>query len=374
MSIKKIILSALAALIIILPLTGCADYKNIEDLNIVAGVAIDKKDGRYILCSEIVKPAGDGNGGEVEPLVVKAVGVTLSDAVDRTMEQLGGQAYFEQCKILIIGEKTAKEGELKTLVDWITGSKEFHISGTVLICKNAPASEIFGQKPLRDPLVSIEIDRVLENQKNLTCRAPDVTIADINNAMDDRYGAVMLPAISVMEEDGKKQNRVDGAALFDGQRLVGFLDGDETGYLLFAADKTRGGVLIKRGETGVRTYSGARVLSNKTVLTPEITGGNIGITVRTQTKISLTEPVRGEDFAQNPEDISDIEREFAWQLSENIESVIEKVQNQYGCDVLGFRHTLIEKYPGQADELNRNWPEKLKEIEVGADSEVSVIQ
>jgi len=370
-SIKKSICIILAVLLII-PLSGCADYKNIGDMDIVTGVAVDKKDGKYLLRCEIIKHAGGSKEGGVKPLVVETCGYTLSDAIDRTMEKVGGQVYFEQCKVLIIGEQTAGDGELRTFAECLLGSREFHVSGTVLIRKGGPAGEVFDQKPRNDTLVSIEIARVMENQKSLTYRAADTNIADINNALDAQHGAVMLPVISIDEEDGEKQNRVGGAALLDRKRLAGFLDDDETGYLLFAANQVRGGTLIKQSETGKNICEGAKVLSNKTVLIPEITGGKISMTIRTDTQISLTEPVPEENFAKSASDISGIEKEFALQLSENIKAAVIKAQIEYGCDVLGFRHELIKKYPGQTYELNRNWPEKFKEIDVRVDSKVNI--
>src|SRR4051794_8513459 len=89
--------------------SGCWNYREIEKLGIVAGMAIDRdpKDQRYILTVEIASPTPGEKSGGSNSEIYETRGTTMFEAVRNLIIETGRKAYWSHSKVIIIGRSIA---------------------------------------------------------------------------------------------------------------------------------------------------------------------------------------------------------------------------------------------------------------------------
>ncbi|NLI38627.1 MAG: Ger(x)C family spore germination protein, partial [Clostridiaceae bacterium] len=114
---------ALLPLFLMLPLllTGCWNNRELTDLNIVAGLGLDRTDdGRIILTVQVAEPgaiqssssgSGGGGGEKSKPVFVASnEGETVFDALRGMLAVVDKKLFLSAAQVLILGERLAQDG------------------------------------------------------------------------------------------------------------------------------------------------------------------------------------------------------------------------------------------------------------------------
>ncbi len=99
----------LAVLINTITLTGCWSYREIDQLAIVTGVAIDKGtsgDG-YTVTVEIINFSSGGKEAKIGAKILEASGETIFDTVRNLIRISGKRLYWAHAAIVIISQDKA---------------------------------------------------------------------------------------------------------------------------------------------------------------------------------------------------------------------------------------------------------------------------
>ena len=116
---KKIIIIFL--LLIVMTLTSCWNFKDLNTMGLLVGMGIDKTDDDMfevtfqIARPYIVKAISEGSPDEAF-WTFTSKGKTLFDAIRNALSTADKKIYFAHVQIIIIGEKLAKEG-IKDIFD-----------------------------------------------------------------------------------------------------------------------------------------------------------------------------------------------------------------------------------------------------------------
>ena len=92
-------------------LTGCYNYRELNDLAIVTAVSISKEKDNYNIAVQVVNPKKDqdtSSSNEPDFIVYKSKGETLQAAFESLVKESPKRMYKTQMQILIIDEKMAK--------------------------------------------------------------------------------------------------------------------------------------------------------------------------------------------------------------------------------------------------------------------------
>ena len=129
---KKIIISIL----FILTLSGCWNYKELNNYSIVTGIAIDKSDDKYevsALISNSTKNSGDAESSESKIVVYTGTGDTIFAAFKDIGLISPKELYLGHFYVLVISEEIAREG-IKPVIDLFlreaTSKKNFYVTIT----------------------------------------------------------------------------------------------------------------------------------------------------------------------------------------------------------------------------------------------------
>jgi spore germination protein KC len=118
---KKIRITLLLLIILISSIftPGCWNYREVDKLATVAGVAIDKgTNGQYQVTAEIVQISGFKDIKTTSKTVTME-GKTLFDAARNEISLSGKRLYWSHSKVIILSKEIASEGVIKVIIGTI---------------------------------------------------------------------------------------------------------------------------------------------------------------------------------------------------------------------------------------------------------------
>lgn len=148
---KKIIL-----IISIFLLTGCYDYKEINDLALVSSIFLDY-DNEYKLSFEILNNIDNS-------YIINESGQTIEEAFDNINNKISNNAYYNHLKVFIISKNIA-EKHLEDIIDYITRNPNIRNEFYIVVTNNL--NEIININD-ENKTISEKISKLLEanNKKN----------------------------------------------------------------------------------------------------------------------------------------------------------------------------------------------------------------
>jgi len=353
--------------------TSCWNYKEINEVTIVAGMAVDKlSDGRFLVTFETVEPSG-GKEAKNKPQVIQSEGLTILDSIRNAVKVSGKRLYFSHTKVVIISQDIAANG-ISPVIDWLTRDVEPRLELYLIISKGKTANEIINQKEPSQTIKSYDMYNILKKQSSIA-KSNDVPVFRLNNILATEGISPTLPVAELVSRGEKKVLEVSGAAVLSKDKLIGFLNEDETKFLLFIRNRIKTPILIEKinidNKTNVNPDVSLEVFKSKTSLTPENYNGKLIMNLNVKTEASIAEIYSGIDF------VDDINREklisqSEKNLEEDIIRLIKRVQKDYGVDIFGFSTVLKSKDPEQWKSVEKDWNQTFKNLEVTVSSILSI--
>lgn len=368
MRTRRIILLLLVLAVLASSLTGCWNYREINDMAIVAGVAIDKsEDGKLELTVEIVDAKGSRDSSVPGSQIVSLKGDTMFSIVRGLLSLTGKKLFWSHATSIIISEEVAKDGVNK-VIDWYTRDTETRADVNMFISKEKTAKEIFTSSNTTNRITSFELSKTMVEEDNLST-APNIQIWDLLDRMESEGRAAIAPTVYLLK--GKKNiSRISGMAAFVQDRMVGTLNGEETKYCLMANDYLKGGLIVLDLEKNKSLV--LEILHSKTKYKTAWVDGKPQINLSILTEVALDEINFSSDLMQRST-IAKFEALAEEEIESQIERVVKKVHLEYGSDLMGFGMKFDEQMPKLWDKIQKDWRQVyLPQLIVNVDSKVVI--
>jgi spore germination protein KC len=182
----------------------------------------------------------------------------------------------------------------------------------------------------------------------------------------------VLSAVRIVKNNNEEIPEISGAAVFKQDKLVGYIDGNEAESLLFIRNKLKGGVISVKDVANTKADVSLEVIGNKTTITPQIEDGNITMYINIKIHVGITEMGGDKNFISE-EGRAELKNAAKATIKKQIEELIEKTQNNFGSDVLGFGKRIQKKMPGTWKKLVLNWDEAFKTVKTSINVEVNIV-
>src|SRR5690606_9535795 len=144
-------------------------------------------------------------------------------------------------------------------------------------------------------------------------------------------------------EQDPLQQAITGAAIFKGDRLVGYLDDQEARGLLWLRNELQTGFLtITLGEPG--HWVSLELVSGATRLEPRFRDGRIVMGVMLDAVLDVVDNAAGVD-TEGPRMITLLEEEAAEAIAVRVREVGRRLQQDFGSDAAGFGLTIQRRDP-----------------------------
>lgn len=354
-------------------MTSCWNYRESDSLAVVAGVAIDiGKNAKYEMTVEIIEMTS-GDKGQMTPKIISVEGETMFDTARNMISLSGERLYWAHAKLIVLSKDVAEEGILKT-IGWYTRDAETREDVYLLISEEKTAKEILAGEEKAQTIKSFDIVEMIGNQESLS-KAPITDILKYDIEAKGENISSVIPTVKLVEIEGKKMPQLIGSAIIKDDRLIGFLDGQETQILLFIRDEIKGGILVEKMKTNdpkdeIATLS-LEIFKSKTKVTPDTKKDDIKIDIDINTSVSLAEIIGVAKF-NDEEAIKKIEQTAENSLNKQTLNLINKVQTKYSADIFGFGLKLREEDIKVWKTVEEDWENIFGYLEINVNSKISI--
>ena len=333
---KKIII----LILFIFTLSGCYDYKEINNLGIISAIGIDYKDDEYIVTLEILNDQIDKNSYKITSYTKTGTGKNINKAIEKAADKISNQANYTHVKLLLLSENILND-KFNSIIDFFIRSTYFRENFYVLSTLENSPKEILNQTDKENPIASTNIIDSLENNvyssNNAVLKSFDLILEEIITfGIDTSFSNIKL---------NNKEFLVDGLSIFKDTDFKGTIDNENV--KLFN---------ILRNEYQRPAFT--KDYDDKNVTITLLTGkSNISITSK---KINIKGKLSGKIMdneidanMRNLEAIKTINNDFTKLLNKKIYNFMKEIQSKES-DILGLSKMYYEKNRIKNDNLWKN--------------------
>ena len=267
----------------------------------------------------------------------------LFNALRNLTNITGKQMFFGHSQVVIFSEEFAKKG-VGQVVGFMQRDAGVRTNMWLLVAKGASAEDVFKSEPPLAPSIGLSLNRVMQVQERNPTYIP-VQIWEFNRTKRRRRVAI-LPVITLIEQDDKKIPMVEGSAVFEKDRLVGWLDSQDTRILNYLRSGKITGLLVTEPEfRGERKTVVAEARASEVKVSPKWENDKLSMEIVVHLFLDLHElGFEVLDYSQT--DLKRfLEEAFARQLKSDIERLLNTIQNELKNDIIGFGILTKKKVP-----------------------------
>lgn len=420
-------LKGLASIVILsLVLGGCWDRREPEEVIAALAIGFDLDErGLYEVTIQYSNPSvaagasaggqggngGGGAGGKARTFWThSAKGRTPFEAIRNLAPEVTRLTTLAHLEILLISEKLARHG-IGSIIDLYERNVQLRLSvitavveGDLKRCLDAdfplevtPASGLSRLFRLLASERSVLTDGAFLNKVIISARpGQEITISRLRVSEE---GQGQEGRSEESQDKGRERGNKDdsgdkgdtgkqgvisseppamvgGGAAFRGEKMVGWLDLDETrGWNWIMGKVKRGPLLIRI--PGSDTIVTLDLSGAKSIVTPVVRGENIGVRVEIQAcghiedETDLGGGAAKMDFS-DPDIIEILKQEFARDIREKIDASVARAQ-ELGADIFGFGNLIHRKHPKLWQSYaGERWDDIFKDIKVETDIKTSI--
>lgn len=339
----------LLVLSVLIP-TGCWDMREINELGMVMAVGVDNLSNSqtYTVTVQIanLNPTDSSksqSGSRAESMwIVSGEGKSIFEAIRQISKVSSKKIMWAHNNIIIIGESCARNGIIPVL-DFFTHSPETRLKTPVVVAKG-DASDYISTSAVDEDISGISLSEIFRFS-TLTAESLQT---DMLRLAADMYSSDSQPILSsidfknkILPNSGQPQKIINlsGSAVFDKDKLLGFLSPEET----------RGVALV------LNSFNNTTNNTVITVIDPEHDNKAVSVetkNVKTKLVVNISEHLP--DISIQISGIGKIVEEGAStnlsiqamkthleelidnKIADDINLALDKVQKDYQSDVLGF--------------------------------------
>jgi len=383
----KLFAKVFITVLILFTFTGCWSRREIEKLAMVTMIGTDKiiVDGQEKIQTSVtvIKPrdlasqgplggSGSGGGSGKPTVTVSSIGATAWEAVTNLTARLPRRQYIAHANIYVVGEELAREG-MGQLIDVFLRSKDIRLNTWILISKGR-ALDIIEVEPELEELLSQEIIGLVQNQP-VASKGFAIDFKRFINQLIMPGQDAVASCIEIFERSqSQKENssngestrravRMGGTAVFREDKLVGFLDAEETKGFLYAIGRAKQGIIsLSLHDHEEKDVAFAMTRTSSSIV-PKINGDEIEFTINIYAEGDLQQHQDTMPVA-SPEIIKIIEEKAAQEIKVMVEKALNKAKKEFGADIFGFGNSLHKRYPQIWKHLEKDWREIYPDIKV----------
>jgi spore germination protein KC len=379
-------------------LTGCYDAQEISEWGYAYSIGMEKgikdKLRMTVQVPSLREKSGGGSEadkehGEIETIVIDCP--TFYSGVNMINSFLSRELNYMHAKYLVFSEALAKEG-IDTYINGFIRSRQMRRQVNVIISKGS-ASRFLEENTLTvSSSLSKKQQNLLSRQKD-TGFFGDVTYGDMLNDIKSYYGQPIAILASINDESKFKEGEGTGeapfktsgdyyagelprkgasgveffgTAVFDGGKMVGELNGDETRTLLMVRDE------FQRGFFAIKDPKKQDILVTMDVRrqkNPKIKVQFEGNKPSVDVKIFLEGDIlaiQSTNDYESKELKPILENAFKQQIKEQLDKTIEKCQS-VNSDVFRFGSYAAMHFLTISEWEEYNWLKRFKDIQVNTE-------
>ena len=369
-------------LLLCLFLCGCGNYRELNQIAIITGVGIDKKDDEYevsLLIANAQKSETTSKEGESQPTVYSGKGKSLVEATKEVDRKTPKQLYFGHINVVLISEKVAEEGFLN-VADWLLRNPESRKKFYLMMTKDSTAKEVLEIVSPLESFPSQNIATLMGSNEETQAITNSVTYSDfINNILVEGIEPI-LPSITVIgdDKDGDDKANLDTTnpnsylkletiALFKNDKFKGFASENDSKAINILKNTVKQSIFtINYDDSNVN-------LSTKNISSKIKIKSAKEFDIKVTGDATLSE-INSDTNLNKEQTIKDIEKELNKTIKKQINKAIKKMQTKYKSDIFGFGNLIYKNHPDAWKKIKDKWNDVyFPKIKVNIQTDVELV-
>ena len=337
-----------------------------DKLNIVAGIAVDKtEDGNgYALTLEVVNTALVSDEKSESSLYVESEGPTLFEALMNSKKRLYSKLYLGSAHTIVISSEIATDDGLYSVIDVFLRNSEIRESVNLVISQQETARELIMVEGLDVKNVSYEIAEIVEEGQNVYSTAKKTNIYQAYSNLIVPGHEIVLPAFHLATNNEKPVVEINGAAVFNGDKLSEFLSPDDTQYFLIIDDNNSGGAFSFMMDN---KQISARIYKYKRKWDYNYADGKLTVPMDFSMDISIAEVVG------NSSETLEMQRAAELFLCGRLTQTLQHLQAMPNGDIIALGNHIYKTNNKLWQEISDDWPQIFSSADFQISTEIRII-
>lgn len=385
------ILLLLCSLLILATQTSCWSSKEIEDLALYAGLALDTpkltdteqqmedQGATYTKRNQItatvqVVPA-NSVGGIDNPGNQSNSGapyVNVGGTGDSVLEIFRQYSILRErpiighhLKVIVISTELLKRQKMNQLLDFVLRDNDIRPSTMVFISQGRAEETLFSQQ--QNVIPSFRIRDMLRNQKRTSKVLDPVILSKMDALMFSKRSFVLQNLVTA---NGETEFSGAGVIKGDTGHWVGALSQEDTECLTWLNNSAQAGVIKTYNENNEPITYELKMI--KSTITAKLVDGNLAFDVKVETEGRLSESWRAGEYPSATHHEEESEKLFQKRLEQMMQKLMHKLQKEYKADAAGFSEKLRIQKPALWRKYEDHWDEIFSRTPVHIDVKLEI--
>lgn len=356
---KKILLTFFTLLIIFL-LTGCYNYKEINQMAIISSIGIDKDETKneYIVSAQVMNSKESEESQDSQITVYSRKGKTIHEALRDLTLKSPRRLYGNHLSKIVLSEEVASEG-IQNILDIFNRVTEVRNEFVITIVKDAKASDVLK--------VLTSTETIPAEYVKLSLKSADTNSGLTYTTKLDEFVSLYLkkgidPTVPVLKIDKKSKKGktvdnitttdpiskivIDSLAVTNEGKFETFLKKDEIiGYNYLRNQIQKMVIPVKCDDNN---YASISIQSNKTKSKIKKENNKYTVTFYINVNAIITEYNCSKDLTK-PKTLENLEKRSEKKIKSYIKKAVDKQKNTKG-KFLGIERLIYLDYPKYKNE------------------------
>jgi len=360
--------------VLLLTATGCWSYRGLNEMEVMTGMAIDKDEdsGGYQVTIETVDLTSDPSSGSVQAVLTESEGVTLFESIRGAKKKLINKLYIGNMKTVIVSEQIARQDGILSVIEFFLRDAEPRETLAIIISKEPRAMDLLSYEAENKGVVSYKLSDVVVEDQKTTGSTIDVKLYQAYNKILSPGACLVLPAFRLDGTQGKMSPEANGIAVFDGDRLMGYLGPDHSRLYLYVTNQIEGGFLsFDTDKDGVADIT-LEVLNSSTHRSFTYDGSELSIDLSIETGAFLAEIKRDVDLL-NEEELRKLKHQLESEMKQQVEDLLLFAKDNFRRDIFDFGQMIYRQDPRLYGELQKDWPQQYMDAKIRVEVSINIL-
>lgn len=356
-------------LILLLPLlSGCYNYRELNELGITTAVSIDYKDNNFYVIAEVINPIKqqDASSSNNSPFInYNSSSSSLQDAFRKVVLESPRHLYTAQLEIIVLSEEVVNN-HLEEVLEYFARDPETRTEIKIIVAKTEDSTKAITLQTLLTSLSSSNIINSLDLQSKVLGISYPVTLNELLNMYIDPYLEVVLPSMTLYgnyEIGDEKENittsspkaivKIDGSTITKDNKILGYLDLEESKILNLINGKLKETIIKMNYYDGYIIFEPNRIKVSREL---DIKNNIIKIDISGYSK---TKEIQSNIDLKDPKEVEKLNKALNMELEKKITDTFNSIREKYDTDVFGFQELYYRTNYKYFKENCTNWYEDI---------------
>lgn len=336
-------------LFLIILLTGCYNYRELNNLAIIDAIGIDYKDNKFLVTAQILNVEKKATDDSEKLIVVyEGEGQSVAEAIRNMSLNDPKEMYLGHLELIILGESLTKDSVDK-IFEFFLRDPKVRSEALVVTSKSDSAREILNQKVNSNIFPSKSIINSIEVSSKTEGNVVKETLEDLIKTTINKKVDPVITTIFIEKETTNKENidqyssiKLNNLALVKDKRIVDYLNKNESRIFNIIKNNIKD-VMIN---VPFEDANSVILLSNpKSSVKLKILNNKINVDINIKLDGDITEINKKIDV-NNQKILQKLSKEVNKKLEKDTKLLLKKCQNN-NADVLGLKDLIYKKYNKQ---------------------------